>query len=288
VFDVFSHFRVQYALIAAGLAIVTIAGHRGLLAASLAACATLNLAVMLPYFATSLHEPSETKVIVRAATMNVFHRNRRHDLAEEFARAVHADFLMAVEMTPAWQRALDSLQDIYPHVIAETRQTPHGLVLYSRHPCVRCDVLDLGGTGIATIVGDFEVNGTIVRVVGTHFRVPVTQREANRMRAHVAGIIAYLQQRPIPTILLGDLNTTPWSEYFRTLVGGTGLRDSSLGLGVHSTWPAWVPLPGVPIDHCLVSENISVLARRVGPWIGSDHRPVTVDLAISPTPQSGR
>jgi endonuclease/exonuclease/phosphatase (EEP) superfamily protein YafD len=37
----------------------------------------------------------------------------------------------------------------------------------------------------------------------------------------------------------------------------------------------------VPIDHCLVSPEITILDRRLGPAVGSDHYPLIVDFIIS-------
>ena len=80
---------------------------------------------------------------------------------------------------------------------------------------------------------------------------------------------------------MGDLNTTSWSPFFSDLIEESGLRDSRKGFGIQTTWPDGLFLLRIPIDHCLVSKDISVLDRRVGPSIGSDHFPVTVDLVLT-------
>ena len=36
----------------------------------------------------------------------------------------------------------------------------------------------------------------------------------------------------------------------------------------------------VPIDHCLVSEDIAVISRKTGPRIGSDHLPLYIEVSI--------
>jgi len=43
-------------------------------------------------------------------------------------------------------------------------------------------------------------------------------------------------------------------------------------------------MPGslrIPLDNCLVSEEVAVAGRRVGPDIGSDHLPLVVDFALA-------
>jgi endonuclease/exonuclease/phosphatase (EEP) superfamily protein YafD len=80
--------------------------------------------------------------------------------------------------------------------------------------------------------------------------------------------------------LLGDLNVTPWSPYFQELLAATGLRDSARGWGLQPSWPTMSLLLRVPIDHCLISPELHVTERTLGPDIGSDHFPLLVTLAV--------
>ena len=87
-----------------------------------------------------------------------------------------------------------------------------------------------------------------------------------------------------PLVLIGDFNCTPWSPAFRKLVSYSGLRDSRRGLGVQPTWPSPFGPFGIPIDHALVSKDLHVIDRSVGPQVGSDHRGIVVGLALKPEP----
>jgi endonuclease/exonuclease/phosphatase (EEP) superfamily protein YafD len=78
--------------------------------------------------------------------------------------------------------------------------------------------------------------------------------------------------------VVGDLNVTPWSPTFRDLLQAPGLVDTARGRGLRGTWPVCLPGMRIPIDHCLVSGDLQVLDRQVGPGVGSDHFPVMADL----------
>ena len=83
-------------------------------------------------------------------------------------------------------------------------------------------------------------------------------------------------------MVLGDLNATAWCYAFRRFLRETGLKDSARGWGYQATWPTgFLPLR-IPIDHCLLSPDLKVLNRRIGPNVGSDHFPLTVELALGP------
>ncbi len=63
------------------------------------------------------------------------------------------------------------------------------------------------------------------------------------------------------------------------------LLDSRRGFGVQRSWPTSMKVSilgtmRIPIDHALVSRDVKVLDRRVGPFIGSDHFPIMVDIAF--------
>ncbi len=47
-----------------------------------------------------------------------------------------------------------------------------------------------------------------------------------------------------------------------------------------ATWNARRWVPRIPIDHVVVSPEVKVIARRVGPDVGSDHLPIEATLAI--------
>ena len=82
-------------------------------------------------------------------------------------------------------------------------------------------------------------------------------------------------------MVVGDLNTSPWSPVFHDLLRASGLRDGRAGHGIQPTWPSLFPLLWTPIDHCLVSRGLIVQRFQRGPYVGSDHFPLIVDITLS-------
>jgi endonuclease/exonuclease/phosphatase (EEP) superfamily protein YafD len=81
------------------------------------------------------------------------------------------------------------------------------------------------------------------------------------------------------TVLLGDLNLVPWSKDRRKLTS-RGFRR--IPTGRQATWACPLPVIGLPIDHVWVRGEVPVSAE-LGPWIGSDHRPVLVRIGAPPS-----
>ena len=95
-----------------------------------------------------------------------------------------------------------------------------------------------------------------------------------------------LSVNPGEVLLVGDLNTTMWSTWFRDFTERSGLRDAQVGLGYHATWsPYRLPVVfGIPIDHTLMSDGLVSVDREYPPRMFSDHLPIVTTLAVRPRP----
>lgn len=91
---------------------------------------------------------------------------------------------------------------------------------------------------------------------------------------------------PLPSVLVGDYNQTPWCPRLSELIAQTGLRDTSRQRGLTYTYPGDVPvvgrLIGIPIDHCLHTPDLACAATWVGDAAGSNHRPVWAEIGFAP------
>jgi endonuclease/exonuclease/phosphatase (EEP) superfamily protein YafD len=85
-------------------------------------------------------------------------------------------------------------------------------------------------------------------------------------------------------VLMGDLNLTPWSSAFQSLVDGAELQDTARLRKFTTTWSSRFPLFGLPIDHILINRGFSAIESRVGGDLGSDHFPVVADLMLVTNP----
>ena len=122
--------------------------------------------------------------------------------------------------------------------------------------------------------------GPELRLIVTHPLPPMNHRQWKSRNSHFARLAADVKAAGYErTIVAGDLNCSPWSYWFGRLSKQSGLRNSADGQGLNITWmPIPIPACGLPIDHVLVGPKIQVSQRTVGPYTGSDHRPVIVDF----------
>jgi endonuclease/exonuclease/phosphatase (EEP) superfamily protein YafD len=273
------HFRVQYfwslTLAAGGLALV----RRFQWAAVGGLFAAVNLALILPlYF--GLVQPAAEGPAFRAMSLNVHWLNRDFARTLDLIRNERPDFVVLIEITPEWSSALAGLEDVLPYGQTAPRNSSGGIALLSRHRITEIEVRDVSGVGLPSIVAQLDLPGGPLTVIGTHPSSPSSPMNFDFRNRQLADLGLLASRRAGAVMLIGDFNTTSWSPYFHDLLASSGLADTRRGFGVEGSWPG-LPLPlRIPIDHCLVTPDIAIDNRRVGPPVGSDHRPIIVDFSI--------
>lgn len=276
--DLTSHFRAQYFVVLAVVAAALCVMRAYRMAALFGMMSVINLAFILPlYFSSTQTAPARVHPL-RAMLINVYTGNTDHAAVVESIEAHDPDFVILEEVNQRWLDALGPLKQRYPHGVDHPRGDNFGIALLSKHPIVEARIIDIGRIGLPSILALFEVQGASFFILGTHTLPPVSLEYSNRRNEHLAAIPEVVAALDAPTVLLGDLNVSPWSFHFRRLLRDSGLRDASRGRGVQPTWPADLFPLLIPIDHCLYSTGIDILDKSVGGSVGSDHFPVVVDF----------
>jgi len=279
ILDIFSHFRVQYAIMQAAGGLILLVGDQILAAGMAFSFMLINIAVIAPLYLPSSRNDSNKKVY-RLLLANVLQSNNSFGLIEALIKKDSPDFIVLVEPNQNW---LDRLEDAlidYPYSCCRTREDSYGIALFSRMQLDHCDIRYFGDADVPSVVAKATLSGGTITFIGTHPPPPkgaVNSRLRNRQLFEMAKFIRSL---PGAAIFCGDLNMSQWSAYFRSFLHESGLLDSCKGFGVQPTWPVGWAIMRVPIDHCFVSDGIRVFNRKIGPKIGSDHFPLLVDFAI--------
>jgi endonuclease/exonuclease/phosphatase (EEP) superfamily protein YafD len=224
---------------------------------------------------------------LKVLSVNVHTANTQHDRVEAYVKRVAPDVVVLIEVDSRWLAQLTNLARSHPHRIEAPREDNFGMALFSRLPLESGRVVHLGEAGVPSVEARVRVGDRAVWVVGTH-PLPPSHRENARFRDdQLRAVAAHMAGLPGPRMLVGDLNATPWSPVFRGLLAASGLVDTRCGHGWQPTWPAGMPLLWIPLDHALISDELAVWERRVGPGVGSDHYPVVLGVSWKKSVASG-
>lgn len=278
--DLASHFRAQYAL--ALLLLLVALWWRGagrLLLGICLLCWAVQLGTLVPLF---WPQPAAAPAAqsFRVLLSNVHTRNREFDRVRALLASESPDVVVLQETDRAWLDALRADAERWPHRIEEPRSDNFGIAVWSRWPLLEARFADFGGTGLPTVLATLDHPAGRIQFVAVH---PLPPAGATRTRLRNAALVALAEHCRIqtePVLVLGDLNCTPWSVRFRDLLRDGHLRDSSLGMGWQPTWPTKLWWFGIPIDHCLHSTGLRVQRRWLTDHVGSDHRPLVVDVGV--------
>jgi endonuclease/exonuclease/phosphatase (EEP) superfamily protein YafD len=247
-------------------------------AATLAAAGLIANGVLLwPLFAGPRPATDPNRPVLRVLSFNVLYDNPNESGVIEFVRISNADVVILIEVNARWMRAIESLHDIYPHRHVRPREGPWGMALLSRQPWTSLRADTFGTRQPAALVATFTSPAGPFLFVGAHPTTPINADGARGRDAFLAQLASHIGQNDTPEIVAGDLNATRWSAAFQRLFTSAGLRDSAGGRGWQPTWKTG-SIFQIPIDHVLVSSHWTVTDRRIGPNLGSDHRPLVVDL----------
>jgi MYXO-CTERM domain-containing protein len=234
----------------------------------------LNVLVIAPHFFGNPAVATTGRSPLKVVSLNVHTSNPQPELVLEFLRGANADIVLLMEVDGAWMQNLATWSLQYPQQLAAAREDNFGIAAYSRVPWTNAAVMEFGSAEVPTIVADLILPGRRIHFVGTHPLPPGTASYSAQRNEQLMQLAKHVAAVTNPVVLVGDLNTTPWSPHFGDLSKASGLRDGSKGSGVSGTWPSFLPLGRIPIDHCLLSPELGMPIRQMGPPVGGDHLPM--------------
>jgi len=281
VLDLFTHFRIQYLAIGIVLLLLLAAVRKPAWCAALGACIAINAAAASDYW-PALRQPSnaalETREPIRVLTVNLSTLDFTPEPLLEIIGGESPDIVLLVEFTPVWQERLQKLDAAYPHRLKLPARGAFGLALLSRHELVDARQIALGAN--AAIEARIRAPAGSFTLLGVHLRAPMNRALAILRNGQLEELAERRAAISGPVMVLGDFNITPFSPFFIDWLAATGLRDAGAGRGPWFSWPSSLPIAGIPIDHCVVSEDFEVTAHRRLPAFGSDHYPVLAEVVL--------
>ena len=223
---------------------------------------------------------------LKVMSANVLSSNTQTDAFEGLIRADPPDVLAVLEVNGRWAMALNNLVDIYPHRVPLPRADNFGLMVLSRKPIEMVPVRLDDETDSAGATPSIEIRvplgASTVRVLTTHPVPPVGTDNWRLRNEQLAQVARFAQRSTAPLVVMGDLNTPPWSPAFRDLIDQSELSDARMrGNGWSTTWNARRFWMRTPIDYVLTSPELTAVSYRTQRIPGSDHLAVRANIALT-------
>ena len=288
VLEIICHLRILFAALALLLLLLTIP-CKNLVASSLAASALIaNLAVILPLYlpsqqasrtGSSASANSDDLHKIRLMQFNLWGgKNKKYFAVVQTIIQTNPDVIVFSEITPIWLTALKAGLVNYPYMIAET--TGGGIAIFSRIPLESKEIRFFSALKRPRAVAKVKLASGHFTLIAAHPFIPLKNWPWRNDEFAVYAKEATEAGNTGPVVLAGDLNCTPWSSAFSKLLTDGNLVDTEQGFGPQPSWSKHHGITLLPIDHYLVSKDVTTLKRYTGDEIGSDHLPVVVDLEM--------
>ena len=274
--EIISHFRLHLAVSALALAVLCWpAGSR--IATGLAALAALaNLAVIAVDYARSIDgAPAPTGAReVRVLFANLLGEPDVLVKTAALAQTSGADVVALTELPPGGAAAVRVVLPGYGCITAPTGAQTAFTTVIAAKSCT-----GVGESQFSRPSDVVYLDHAGVRIVSLHPRPPVGPWATGERNAAI--VEAVRLRASGPSLLIGDFNVTPYSSGLDP-VGAAGFVRARCGAPFTTTWRDANPLLGLAIDLAFVSPDLQLTGCQVGPWIGSDHAPLIVSVAVAP------
>jgi endonuclease/exonuclease/phosphatase (EEP) superfamily protein YafD len=277
VLDLLAHFHASYLLLAVLTAATLAALRWWRLALWAAALTAFEAALVLPLY-TGAEDPEPAAPRLRVVSYNMLYGNPHAAEAAAHVVALEPDVVVLLEASaPQLQVFTNALPGWF--VFAEPRQDPFSIAVLAREPPSYASVVTPGPRWMPAIELGLQLGDRAVTLLAVHPPPPMSEQHT-RIRDELLYALPAWATAPEDTLLVvGDLNTTPWSSGLRTILAESPLR-STQSFGLQATWPAWLGPLGLPIDHVLYTAPLHPVARTIEPAFGSDHRMLFVELEL--------
>ena len=284
--ELFCHFRVQYVAVLLLTGAVAIARRRMLVLTVAGVLLLVNGWYAGPYLAPLLLPTSQAGQAgghsYSLISLNVWYENRQFDAVRSYLQRQAPDVLVLAELTPEWAAQLRPVTSRYPYWLTMPRESPWGLGVFSKFPLEHAEFEDLGLAGSVNVRAILALPSQPIEFFAVHLSSPTSAARMQARDAQLRALTGVLGKSrgadAPPRLLMGDFNTTPFSPRFTELLQRTGLEDARRRQGWHGTWPTWVSLLQVPIDHCIADPGLGITDVVRGPDVGSDHYPLEIKL----------
>ncbi|MBU2713408.1 endonuclease/exonuclease/phosphatase family protein [Zooshikella harenae] len=289
--ELLTHFRAFYFFSGIVALLWLIATRRYLLSVLALVILLLNWQVPMLYLPPSAVSFNGTEALAEHVNKkrkpiviyhaNILSSNTQYQKLIQQLSDYRPDIIILQEVTEAWLKAIKEGLADYPYQLTKPEEGNFGIALFSRFPLTSRQTVQLSNTGLPSIFASVQTTQGELAVFTTHPLPPVSVSYSLLRDFQLEATAKFLQSIVAPYVLVGDLNTTPWSPAFTQLMKRANLKNARQGMGILPTWPAPLPLLRIPIDHVLHSEKIQIISMEVADNIGSDHLPIVAKMNLT-------
>ncbi len=282
--DMVVHWRVQMAGVSLLFAIIFIFQKRKKFSLWLLVLAVGFAFPAYQSFAPAPPPEGKEKARLTILQFNVLYINDQFTDSIPWIIKQNADVVVLQEINKSRANELGELKKHYAwsRVKLNENREAFGMAIFSNLPVTKFDYVNIGDGWNRYSLTELLVNGTKLHLYELHTPPPVIPfffEQRNLALSKLADVMS--KDTTQHRLLLGDLNTTIHSTYFKNLLNTADLHHAQQGFNIEGSWHSELPVfMRIGIDHILASKQIKIEKREIAPAQNSDHLPVITTLSL--------
>lgn len=279
--EIFSHLRL-YSIATCALCFLALYFFVDKSKKYLFLCFVFLLIFLSQIVAVSPLQESTGAETLKVISFNVHSANKQYDLLIEYiksqVRKEEATIVLLMEVNDEWVAQLEPLKKILQTFHFVPREDNFGIAFFSNRPVTDKETLIFDRESLPTVTAKLTFTGNkTITFIGSHPLPPINSHFFFTRNWHLDQLARHVKVDPYSKVVAGDFNISPWSRYFDEFMDHAQLKRAR-SLFEQMTWQSG-PL-ALPIDHIFYSGSLSLIDYKVGPHLGSDHRPVTAVFEV--------
>jgi endonuclease/exonuclease/phosphatase (EEP) superfamily protein YafD len=240
------------------------------------ALAAYSLTVFAP------HKVINDQPNLKVATYNVLYSNSDIGPAAEYFKQNGVEILALQEARPEFvEQTKNVLGYNYVEITdCDCSAKDTEVAIVSKYPLSNAKaVIQHQNGGVLRAEAQIDQD-TKVAVYAVHIPPPFNEQWYLQRNDFTMRLAEFVEQDQLPTIMMGDFNTTVFSPSLKTLIDKT---DSKISNVATTRWPecSWYGFGVITcarIDHVFVPKEFTLTKTYINQGFGSDHRPVIAEL----------
>ncbi len=277
--NVLDFFRLQYAVLSIFFVIPAVFYYQDFYSAGLLILAgTINLWRIRGFLwrSNSRFEKSEKRQII---SINCQKDNTDANKIADLIRVNDPDIILLMEISNDNMILMKSALEQYDYKLSTYVRDGFSIGLFSKHPLEDDEIIQCGGAQTPMLLCFVTINNERYRLIGVHPRPSLSPSWHRARVSYFNSLKSMIDADKTPTIMLGDFNSVLWEPHFKSFLRESNLVSTLSNERYRMTWPVNAFFMGVPMDHILLSKNIEYKHIYIGPNVGSDHYPISINLS---------
>lgn len=280
IFDICSHFRIQYFLFAIFMLLFEILTKKKnkLVFIAIGTIIFLNFFSIIPHIRFYYDNKKDIQSFT-IGSFNVYTDNHEYQKVRDELKKSEPEILVIQEINDVWSNELTEIKDSYPYIYEVTEYDNFGIAIYSKIPIKKVRKIIAGKLAIPIISAECEYMGGNFEILAVHTTPPTSQAYYKNTQGMMENLAKYIKNQDKTFILAGDLNTSFYSYNYKNFIKQTKMKDT--GNIFTPTWcQNWIFPMRISLDHIFVSKNVKIYKFKTGKSSGSDHFPIYAKISL--------